>query len=139
MAGEKSTRWKPGQSGNPGGAKPGSGTVGALRKQMSEKLSDIITKLVDQALEGDVKSARLIIERVVPPMRAEAAPIELPGLDPASSLVTQGQAVMAAAAQGLIPPDTAASLLTGLGSVARLREIEELEKRIAALEQGQGT
>ncbi len=104
---------------------------------MQRELGAVVKTLIAQARAGDVKASRLIIERLVPPLRAESAPIDLPGLNPASSLVEQGQALLAAVAQGKIPPDVAASLLTGLGSVARLREIEELERRIAALEEQQ--
>jgi hypothetical protein len=137
MTAEKaSTRWARGQSGNPAGAKPGRGTIGALRKQMSAQLGEVMSKLLEQALAGDVKSARLLIERVVPPMRAEAAPIKLPKLDPAGTPGEQGQTILAAVAAGQISPDAAASLLTGLGAIARLREMDELEKRVEALEKG---
>lgn len=130
---KRSSRWQPGQSGNPAGRAPG-GAIGQLRQQMRRELTAVLARMIEMAKAGDVKAARLIVERVIPPLRAESAPIALPGLDASASLVQQGQTLLDAVAKGQIPPDVAASLLTGLGSVARLREVEELEKRIAALE-----
>lgn len=49
-------------------------------------------------------------------------------------LTEQGQAIVRAVANGVIAPGQGAALLSGLGSVARLKEIDELTARIEALE-----
>jgi hypothetical protein len=51
-----------------------------------------------------------------------------------ASLTEQGEAIVQAVADGLIPPGQAGALLTGLGNVARLKEMDELTARIEALE-----
>ncbi len=125
-------RWRPGQSGNPAGRPPGSGEVAKLRAAIREQLPSIIAKLTEQAAAGDVGAARLLLERVVPPIKAaeEAAPIALPD----ASLTDQGRAVVAAAGAGDLAPGQAAQLLSGLAALAKLIETDELERRIAELE-----
>jgi Family of unknown function (DUF5681) len=125
-------QWKPGESGNPNGRAQGSGKIGKLRAAIAVHIPDVITKLVEQAKAGDAASARLLLERVCPPLKAseEPAPMALP----MGSLSDQGRAVLAAAGDGLLSPGQAAQLLTGLGSLAKLIETDELAARVAALE-----
>ena len=127
--------WKPGQSGNPQGKPRGSGEVAKLRLSIAKHIPAIVKKLVERAKEGDSAAARLLLERVLPPVKAaeQAAPIDLP----AGSLTDQGRAVLAAAGTGELAPGQAAQLLAGLGSLAKLVETDELAARIAALESKQ--
>jgi hypothetical protein len=129
------TRWKPGQSGNPKGRKPGSTEIGRLRKSIADHLPEIITKLVVQAKAGDAGAARLLLERVLPPIKAGEQPVPLDLPD--TNLAAQGKAVIACAAAGQLSPGQASQLLTGLTAVARLVESEELAARVAALESAQ--
>lgn len=124
--------WKPGQSGNPAGRKPGTGEVGKLRASIAAHLPEVITKLVQQAKEGDAQAARLLLERVLPPVKATELPA--PVALPEGALADQGRAVVAAAGSGVLAPGQAAQLLTGLGALAKLIETDELIARIAALE-----
>lgn len=130
-------RWKAGQSGNPKGRKPGASEVVKLRKSILGHVPEIITAMVTQAKSGDPVAARLLLERVLPPIKAgeQPAPIDLPD----TNLVEQGQAVLAAAGAGQISPGQASQLLTALAALARLVESEELTARIAALEAAQPT
>jgi len=124
--------WKPGQSGNPTGRKPGCGEVARLRAAIAEHVPPIIAKLVEQATAGDVSAARLLLERVIPPMKAteQAVALHLPE----GTLTEQGHAVLGAVAAGDLAPGDGAALLASLGTLARLTEADELERRIKALE-----
>lgn len=124
--------WKPGQSGNPAGRKPGTGEVGKLRASIAQHLPEIITKLVEQARAGDAQSARLLLERVLPPVKATELPAPIPLPD--GALADQGRAVVLAAGAGVLAPGQAAQLLAGLGALAKLIETDELSARIEALE-----
>ena len=126
-------KWKPGQSGNPRGRKRGSGEVGKLRASIAEHVPGIIAKLVEQAQGGDAAAARLLLERVLPPIKASEQTVSIP-LAAGSSLADQGRAVLEAAGAGVLAPGQAAQLLTGLGALAKLIEADELADRIAALE-----
>ena len=124
--------WKPGESGNPAGRTPGSGEVAKLRAAIGQHVPAIITRLVQAALDGDVGASRLLLERVVPPLKAaeETTPLTLPD----GSLTVQGRAVLAAVGAGELAPSQGAALLASLGTLAKLQEADELEARIVALE-----
>src|SRR5450830_145602 len=129
--------WKPGQSGNPNGRPPGTSDVGRLRAAISEHLPEIIAQLVEKAREGDTQAARLLLERVIPPMKAIEATVTLE-LAPDASLTEQGESIVRAAAGGALAPGQAGALLAGLGSIARLKEVDELTTRLEALERAAG-
>jgi hypothetical protein len=131
--GKTARRWKPGQSGNPKGKPPGTGAIQKLRLQIGDHIPGIIEQLVAKAKEGDVGAARLLLERVVPPVKAveQSQAIELPA---GNNLTAKGHAVLQAAADGVISSTQAASLMTALGSLARVVEVDGLLKRIEALE-----
>jgi hypothetical protein len=126
-------RWKKGESGNPKGRTQGSGEIGRLRASIAAQVPEIIAKLTEQAKAGDSAAARLLLERVLPPVRPaeQPAPIELPT---DGTLAEQGRAVLNAAGAGELAPSQAAQLLAGLGSLAKLIETDELAARVAALE-----
>ena len=124
--------WRAGQSGNPRGRRPGSGEVAKLRAAIAEHVPTIIERLVAAALQGDTGAARLLLERVCPPLKAteEPAPLALPD----GTLTEQGRAVLGAVAAGDLAPGQGAALLGAIGTLARVAEGDELERRLAALE-----
>lgn len=125
-------RWKPGQSGNPAGRRPGSGEVAQTRAAMAAHVPALVEMLVQRALAGDVAAARLLLERTIAPLKAseEAATLALPD----GTLTEQGRFVLAAVAAGELAPGQGTALLASLGTLAKLIEADELERRIAALE-----
>lgn len=127
------TRFKPGQSGNPKGRPKGSGMAGKLRKAIEAEAGEIIEALIAQAKGGDVTAARILLDRVLPSLKAEAALVTIPGME-AGSLSERAQAALEAAAKGEVAPDTAAALVGAVGNLARIIETSELEQRITALE-----
>lgn len=125
-------RWKKGESGNPAGRKPGTGQVAVLRASIAEHIPAIITQLIEQAKKGDAGAARLLLERVIPPIKAseQTIAIEIPG----GTLTDQGRAVLSAVADGELAPSQGAALLGAIGTLARVTELDELAARITALE-----
>jgi hypothetical protein len=130
-------KWQSGQSGNPGGRKPGSGKIDKLRAALTKELPEVLEALVAQAKAGDTGAIKLILERTVPALRPvdAVAPLNLP-VD--GGLADQGRAVLAALAVGHLPANQAAGILQGLGNLAKLVELDELDKRVAALEGKRG-
>lgn len=125
--------WKPGQSGNPRGREPGTGPLQKLRAALSKDVPAILKKLAAAAKAGDVQAARLILERVLPPVKAiePATPIKL---DAAATLTEKGEAILAAVAAGDLAPAQGAQLIAAIGTFAKVKEIDELEARISAIE-----
>lgn len=125
-------RWKAGESGNPAGRKPGSGEVAKLRAAIGERVPELLAAMMTRALEGDVGAARLLLERAIAPLKAaeQPQPLRLPD----GSLTDQGRAVLAAVAAGELAPGQGAQLLTAIGTLGKIAELDEMAARITALE-----
>lgn len=130
---KKRGRWKTGESGNPSGRTPGTGAVAKLRASIAAHLPEIIKQLVTKAKAGDAQAARLLLERVLPALKPIEQAVAL-SLPTGEGITGQGRAIVLAVADGTLAPGQGAQLLAGLGSLARIVEIDELEKRIALLE-----
>ena len=133
MTDKTTTRWKPGTTGNPKGRPPGKSEITRLRAKLAGGVPDILAALVLAAKAGDVQAARLILERVLPPVKAieQAVTLQLPT---DGTLTAKAAAVLSAAAAGDLAPTQAAQLITALGSLAKIAEVDELARRIEALE-----
>jgi hypothetical protein len=138
MSAKKNTKFKPGHSGNPSGRTPGSGWVAKAREALElewngvDGQEGIKAVLVKKAKEGDMAAIRIVAERVCPPIKAAetATPISLPE----GTLTDRANSVLAGLADGTLNPGQAAQLLQALGAVAKVHEVDELARRIEALE-----
>jgi hypothetical protein len=126
-------RWRPGQSGNPAGRKPGTGAVSKLRAGIAEHVPEILDQLITAAKRGDIQAARLLLERVLPPIRPTDLPVSLQ-TDESASLSEQGVAVLRAVAAGEIPPSQGGILLSAIATLAKVVEVDDLVRRVNALE-----
>jgi hypothetical protein len=128
----KTSKWKPGQTGNPKGRPPGQSEITTLRKSIMNDAPEILAGLVTAAKAGDVQAARLILERILPPVKPMEQAIEL---DLAGDTLTdQGRAVLSAVAAGALAPGQGSQLIAAIGALARVAEIDELTARIIKLE-----
>lgn len=130
------TSWKPGQSGNPKGRKPGTGEVAKLRAAISVRVPELLETLMNKALEGDIGAARLLLERAIAPLKSvdPAQVLKLGG----ETLTERGHAVLGAVQAGELSPGQGAALIGAIGSLARVTEIDELAARVDALEKTNG-
>jgi len=128
--------WQPGQSGNPKGKTPGSGELQKLRASIAADVPEILVGLAIAAKGGDVQAARLLLERVLPPVKPieQAVMLQLPD---GGTLTAQGRNVLSAVASGDLAPGQGAMLLSAIGSLARVTEIDEMEARLTKLEEKQ--
>ena len=134
----KTTKFQKGQSGNPAGKKPGTKDKRTeLRELLKPRAPELLQVVLEQALAGDLTAARLILDRILPPVRATSEPVKME-LPKGATLSEQAQAVVAAATSGELTTDEAAGLMAVLQGQLRIKEQDELERRLAALEQAQG-
>ena len=129
--------WKPGQSGNPAGRKPGLSSAAALRERLAKEMDPIIDAVVTAAKAGDLTACRLVLERVLPALK----PIELPQVIPmpeGGGMLAMAERVMLAVGQGTIAAGQAAAILGALEKLAKVRETEELEQRLTKIERKLG-
>jgi Family of unknown function (DUF5681) len=130
------SRWKKGESGNKAGKPRGSGRLQAMREKLADDIPEILATLSAMAKQGDSQAARLILERVLPPLKPEESPA--PIALPEGTLTAQGHAVLAAVAAGGLAPSQAAQLIAALGTLAKISEVDELAERITQLESRHG-
>ena len=125
--------WPKGTSGNPHGRRPaGLASVEKLRAALLDELPAILEALVTAAKGGDMQAARTILDRVLPPLKAQELPAFLGAFE--GTLAEQGGAILKAMASGALAPGQAAQLLGALAAQAKVREVDELARRIADLE-----
>lgn len=121
-----------GQSGNPRGRPPGIATQAKLREVISKDLPDILETLVYHARRGDVAAAKLLLDRVLPPLKPVEEPVVLPL---GEGLAESGRETIKALGAGRITPDQATKVMGSLGTLGRIVEMDELLHRIEALEE----
>ena len=92
--------------------------------------------LVMAAKGGDVQAARLILERILPPVKAVEQAVELQ-LPADGTPTAKASAVLSAAAAGELAPGQAAQLIAAPGTLAKINEVDELAARITSLEEKQ--
>ena len=123
--------FKKGQSGNPAGRPKGSGKKYGIEILEREKES-LLRKLIGRAKEGDLKALEMCLDRLIPKLRARDALIQLP---PGETFADQGREVLNAIFNGTIDASTGHKVLLSLLGVIRAVEVEELEARLAEIEQ----
>lgn len=128
--------FKQGQSGNPDGRPPGiRDKRTALRELLLPHAEALVSKAVEQALAGDASALRICIDRIIPAAKPRDEFVQLPALE--GSLADNAKAVVTALSAGDLSPDEASTILGAFATQARIVEVTEIEKRVAALEKGQ--
>lgn len=125
----------PGNLGGPG-RRPGRGPAAELRAALGEDLHPILEALRARALEGDVAAIKVILDRLVPPLKPEEHATELDLPD--GSLSATARAAIVAIGQGRLAPTQGAALIGALAAAARVVEVDELQARVQALENAAG-
>ena len=130
---DKSGKFKPGASGNSKGRPKGHGTAGKFRKQLETHADALIAKTVELALEGDTTALRICMDKILPSLKATAAPVQFT-VNTNNNLTELGEGIIQAVGQGDLPPDYGVQMLNGLGVLANIRKSDELSQRVKELE-----
>jgi hypothetical protein len=130
-------RFEKGQSGNPAGRAKGSrnkATI-ALQTLLDEEGEQITRKAIELAKAGDSAALRLVIDRLIPPVRERRLSLDLPKIETPAGLVEAIGVVLDAVGAGQITPSEGQVLAGLLEAQRKNMETLELEARIAAVEQ----
>ena len=128
--------WKKGQSGNPSGKPQGMRNKATMMviNLMEQGAEEITKAVIDAAKGGDLMAARLVIERLAPPLRERPITLNLPSTATAEGISAAQQAILQAVGVGDLLPGEGATL-AGIVEIRRKAlETQELESRITALE-----
>jgi hypothetical protein len=124
-----------GKSPNPAGRPKG---IVDRRTKVTQALEGdapaIARVVVDAALEGDLQAASLVLSRIAPTLRAQSQPVCF-AFDASAPLARQMEQVLAAIASGEVPPDVGQQIISAVEALGSLRAVEDLEQRIAQLEE----
>ena len=131
----KNGTFKKGKSGNKAGRTAGSGVTGKLRKAILDKSPELLQMVIDKALdEGDVSAAMALLNKVMPNLKASNEPIQFT-LDSSKGLSGTGEQIVQSIADGTVPLDSGAQLLSAIAALSKMQEIDDLTKRMEILEQ----
>jgi hypothetical protein len=117
-------RFQPGQSGNPAGRPPGSLNKKTLAAQalLAERGEEIVTNLMDRAMEGHGTAMRLCMDRLVPTGRNRPVAIELPVIKTPDDAELALSVVTDELAAGNLTIAEASALITLIDRMLRLAE-----------------
>ena len=135
-----STRFQPGQSGNPAGRPRGARNKASLVAEavMAEHAEAITRLQCQKALEGSERAQRFVIGRVAAPAPQRTVMLELPETVTLEGLLEAHEAVTRAFATGEITPEEARVAADLLESHRRTLELDELARRLEVVEQELG-
>ena len=128
-----SGKFAKGYSGNPRGRPPMLSPE--LRERLDKATPEIIDKVVEKALQGDLSAAKIILDRTAPISKLSSASVTIPELaTTGTTLADKAGAILSSIASGNCPADVGAVLMQSVTALARIIEVDELERRISALE-----
>ena len=134
-------RFQPGQSGNPAGRPPGSLNKKTLEAQalLAERAEEIVTNLMDRAMEGHGTAMRLCMDRLVPTGRNRPVAIELPVIKTPEDAELALTVVTDELAAGKLTIAEASALITLIDRMLRLAErmwkFQQARREAAAADQ----
>lgn len=130
--------WKPGHSGNPKGRPKGAlnKTTRAVLALMEGDAENITRVAINAAKEGDMTAVRLVLDRLVPSAKERFVEVrDLPDTTTAAGVSEAQQCILQAVAAGALTPGEASTLSSIVEQRRRALETQELEQRLAALEE----
>ncbi len=102
---------------------------------MESGAEEITKSVIDAARGGDLAAARLVIDRLAPPMRERPVSIDLPDTETPEGIRKAQQAILQSVAGGDITPGEGTAISAIVETHRRALETQELAARIAALEE----
>lgn len=117
-----------------GGRTPGPSRAERIARRLEPHLEDTLKKLAELAKAGDPRSAELLLRYVAPPPK-DAERVRVPGLSDAPTLRGKAELIVDAVAAGAVTVEAGQRLLAVIADLGRVIALDDLEKRIKALEQ----
>ena len=129
-------KYKKGESGNPAGRPPGTlnKTTIIVQKLLASEAEEIGRSVIKMAKEGDFQAAKLILERVCPPMRDSPVDLKLPKIKKVKDIAEAFCHINEAITAGQISPGQGKVISDILETQRKALETNDLEKRIEQLE-----
>jgi hypothetical protein len=129
-----SARGRPFAKGN-SGRRPGSKNRRSIVSAaiLAGEETYLVRKAIELAKDGDIQMLKFLLNRILP--RDRAVKVELPRMQYADDAVEALGSIAGAISEGKISPSEGAALATVVNSYARAIDLEDLVKRVEAMEQ----
>lgn len=128
--------FKPGQSGNPTGRPKGiKDRRVALREKLLPHADQLIEMVTTFAKAGDMQAMKIVMDRIMPPLKEEPIQVMIPKIGSAADCVKAQAAVVNAVAAGEILPSDGQAMSGLIEAQRRAYETHDLAKRLEAIEE----
>jgi hypothetical protein len=132
-------RGRPFQPGNPGRPLGSKNRVTQTLEQLAEgQAEQLFEKVRELAQAGDVACLRMMLDRIWPPRKAQPVNVTLPPINSSQDALAAIAAICTALREGGLTPDEITALSSVVGRFIQIIELQDHERRIAALEQARG-
>lgn len=104
-----------------------------VHKAFEEAGNEVAQVVIDAALGGDMQAANIVINRISPNLKPRGERVRFT-LDATRPLAEQSAQVLTAIGEGLLSPDEAQIVLACINTHAQIKQADDHEARLAALE-----
>lgn len=115
-----------GQSGNPAG-RPRTESA-KLRAAIAEHGEEVAAVVVDAALAGDMSAAKMVLDRILPPLKAQTEQARMDGPLP-ETIGELAEMFTKATADGSLPLEVGLRILDAIEALPKLLEASDKEER----------
>ena len=91
--------------------------------------------VIDAALAGDMQAAGIVMARISPALKSQAQTVQF-DFNAEGSLTEQVRQILQGIADGNVPPDVGRQIVEAVASLSAVKQLEEVEARLTALEKG---
>ena len=128
------TQFKPGKSGNPAGRPKGiKDRRVALREKLLPHADQLIEMVTTFAKSGDMAAMRIVMDRIIPPLKEEPIHVTIPKIESAADCTQAQAAVVNAVATGDMLPSEGQAMSSLIEAQRRAFETTELAQQMRDL------
>jgi len=125
--------FKPGNPGRPPGSK---NRVTQMLEQLAEgQAEQLYQKVLKGALAGNVRCQQLLLDRIWPARKGQPINVTMPPINNSQDALAAIASICKALEEGDLTPDEVTALSLVVGRSIQVIELQDVERRIAALEQ----
>jgi hypothetical protein len=130
-------KYKRGYSGNPNGKPKGARNKSTLAVEalLEGSLERICKRVEEEALNGNMQAAKMILERFLPPRKDRCIEIDIPSIDTFEDVLNAVGFIVNAVGKGKITPSEGELLARTVESYSKALEAYQFESRLKSLEE----